>query len=91
MEPLTRGSFLEPLGEHSIGCVAYAGPARIGGRLRQILPDAWEPPEEGDVSVMRALEPGFAYCPRTCASITDSDRPGMAWRLHTRNLTKAKS
>jgi hypothetical protein len=58
MEPLTRGSFLEPLGEHSIGCVAHTGPARIGGRLRQILPDAWEPPEEGEVSVTGRWSPG---------------------------------
>ncbi len=91
MEPLTRGSLLEPLGEHSIGCVAHTGPARIGGRLRQFLPDAWEPPEEGDVSVIGALEPGFAYYLRTRVRTTDLERPGMAWRLHTRNLTEAKS
>ena len=47
--------FLEPLGEHSMGCLAHAGPARIGGRLRQILPDAWEPPEKGGSEYARGV------------------------------------
>ena len=58
----------------------------LGQHPRKRIVDAGELP-----ALRQELEPGFAYCPRTCARTTGLERPGMAWCLHTRNLTKANS